>query len=76
MDSRFFVVLFFCKCIMVNTSAMRQQVWYKPPTNYFLAAQQELYKKAYFLMKNVARIFWKKIWAIIRKMTKQSDQVD
>ena len=32
-----------------------------PPTNLvLLAAKQEPYKKAYLLMKNIGKIFWKK----------------
>ena len=42
-----------------------------PPTNLLLlAATQEPYKKAYFLMKNLGRIFWKKF----RRMDQQAEK--
>ena len=42
-----------------------------PTTNLLLiAAKQEPYKKAYLLMKNIAKIFWKKF----RRMDQQAEK--
>ena len=44
-----------------------------PPTNLLLlAAEQESYKKAYLLTKNIGRIFWKKF----RRMDQQAEKKD
>ena len=62
---------------MANTSAIWQQA---APTNYhLLAAQQEPYKKAYPLTKNIWSFLGEKEsgeWTISRKMTRQKEQKD
>ena len=43
-----------------------------PLTNLLLlAAKQEPYKKAYLLMKNIGRIFWKKF----RRINQQAEKI-
>ena len=59
------------KCTMANTSAIWQQA---APTNYhLLAAQQEPYKKAESLMKNIG-VFWKTGEWTIRDSREEGDR--
>ena len=61
-----------CKCTTAHSSAIWQHAAHTTTNLLLLASKQEPHNKAYLLMKNMGRIFWKKF----RRMDQQAEKKD